>query len=48
MSSLNENIQEIYSKDGKNILELVQEWINENNSIIYCNNNAKDVKYSCR
>lgn len=43
-----EKIKETYTKDGKDLTELTQEWINENTSILYCNSEKKDIKYQCR
>ena len=34
-------VEEIYNKEGKNITELVQEWINENNEFINLKNTEK-------
>ena len=45
---MEEKIKETYTKDGKNLTELMQEWINENTSILYCNSEKKDIKYQCR
>ena len=45
---MEEKIKETYTKDGKNLTELIQEWINENTSILYCNSEKKDIKYQCR
>lgn len=45
---MEEKIKEIYTKDGKDLTELIQEWINENTSILYCNSEGKDIKYQCR
>lgn len=41
-------IKETYTKDGKDLTELIQEWINENTSILYCNYEEKNIKYQCR
>lgn len=46
MVSLSEIIQETYTKDGKELFELVQEWIDENNSFLYCKNKSKVIKCS--
>ena len=43
-----EKIKETYTKDGKDLTELIQEWINENTSILYCNYEEKNIKYQCR
>ena len=43
-----EKIKETYTKDGKDLAELIQEWINENTSILYCNYEERDIKYQCR
>lgn len=45
---MEEKIKETYTKDGKNLTELIQEWINENTSILYCNSEKKYIKYQCR
>lgn len=45
---MEERIQETYTKEGKSLTELIQEWINENPSILYCNIIEKDIKYQCR
>lgn len=45
---MEEKIKETYTKDGKNLTELIQEWIKENTSILYCNSEKKDIKYQCR
>lgn len=41
-----EKIKETYTKDGKDLTELIQEWINENTSILYCNYEEKNIKIS--
>lgn len=38
---MNSEIKESYTKDGKKLNELIQEWINENNLITCCNINKK-------
>lgn len=38
-------VKEIYTKEGKNIQELIQEWIDENYYCLYCKNNKEDVKW---
>ena len=43
-----EKIKETYTKDGKDLTELIQEWINENTSILYYNYEEKNIKYQCR
>ena len=43
-----EKIKETYTKDGKDLTELIQEWVNENTSILYCNYEEKNIKYKCR
>lgn len=45
---MEEKIKETYTKDGNSLTELIQEWINENQSILYCNSEKKDIKYHCR
>ena len=45
MINLNVNIKENYSKDGKDLLQLVQEWIDENTLAINCICNLKDMEY---
>ncbi len=37
-------LHENYTKDGKKILELVQEWIDENNFFSNCENDEKNCK----
>ena len=41
-------IKENYSKDGKNLFELVQEWINENILLLDYISKQKNVKYKYR
>lgn len=43
-----EKIKETYTKDRKDLTDLIQEWINENTSILYCNYEEKNIKYKCR
>ena len=31
-------VKETYTKEGKKIQELIQEWIDENNNFLYCQN----------
>ena len=47
MIVLDENINEIYTKEGKKINELVQEWIDENSNYLYCilNKEIVECKY---
>ena len=45
---MEEKIKETYTKDGKTLTELIQEWINENTSILYCYYEEKNIKYQCR
>lgn len=45
---MEEKIKETYTKDGKDLTELIQKWINENTSILYCNYEERDIKYQCR
>lgn len=45
---MEEKIKETYTKDGKTLTALIQEWINENTSILYCNYEEKNIKYKCR
>ena len=33
---MEERIKETYTEEGRNLTELIQEWINENNFILYC------------
>lgn len=42
---LNPKIQESYTKDGKELFQLIQEWIDENNSFLYCKDEKKEPKY---
>lgn len=44
---MEEKIKETYTKDGKKLAELIQEWINENTSILYCTYEEKYIKYHC-
>jgi len=39
---MNENFISFYSKDGKDITTLVQEWINENYSLLSCNSRTNN------
>ncbi len=41
-------VEELYTKDGKELFELVQEWIDENNFFLNCKRGEKNVKYYCR
>ena len=34
---------ETYTKDGKSLTQLIQEWINENTSILYYNYEEKNI-----
>lgn len=45
---MEERIQETYTKEGKVLTELIQEWINENQLILCCNSEKKDIKYQYR
>lgn len=36
MIDLSSGVQESYTKDGKELFQLIQEWIDENNSFLYC------------
>lgn len=45
---MEEKIKETYTEEGKSLTQLIQEWINENPSILYCNKEAKSIKYECR
>ena len=38
MKYLESKIEELYTKDGKELFELIQEWIDENSSFLYCKN----------
>ena len=38
---MEEKITETYTKEEKNLTELIQEWINENTSILYCDYEEK-------
>ena len=38
---MEEKITEIYTNEGKNLTKLIQEWINENTSILYCDYEEK-------
>ncbi len=40
---LMQNVKEIYSKDGKNLLELIQEWVDENNYLFYSQYNEENA-----
>ena len=37
-------IEELYTKDGKELFDLIQEWINENNILSYYKKNKKDIE----
>lgn len=45
---MEEKITETYTKEEKSLTKLIQEWINENTSILYCNYEKKSIKYQCR
>ena len=45
---MEEKIKETYTEEGKNLTQLIQEWINENPSILYCNKETKGIKCQCR
>ncbi len=45
---MEEKITETYTKEEKSLTKLIQEWINENTSILYCNYEEKNIKYQCR
>ena len=45
MKKLNQNVKETYTKDGKSLKNLIQEWINENDILSYCNKSQKDIEY---
>ncbi len=45
MSFLSQNIIENYAKEGIKMSELIQEWIDENYNLYYCQNTSKDIKY---
>ena len=34
---MEEKITETYTKEEKSLTKLIQEWVNENTSILYCN-----------
>ena len=48
MIGLNSKTEELYTKDGKELFELIQEWINENGSFLYCKSEEKNIEYNCR
>lgn len=33
---MNQEVKEIYTKEGKQLYELIQEWIDENKYFLYC------------
>ncbi len=41
---MEKKVKETYNKEGKSLTELIQEWINENISILYCDNERKEIK----
>ena len=45
---MEEKITETYTKEEKSLTKLIQEWVNENTSILYCNYEEKNIKYQCR
>lgn len=45
---MEEKIKEVYAKEGKSLTELIQEWIFENSSILYCIIDKKEIKYQGR
>lgn len=44
---MQEKIKETYMNEGKSITQLIQEWVNENSSIIYCNKEVNDITDEC-
>lgn len=45
---MEEKITETYTKEEKSLTKLIQEWVNENTSFLYCNYEEKNIKYQCR
>ena len=45
---MEEKIKETYTKDRNSLTEIIQDWINENQSILYCNSEKKNIKYQYR
>ncbi|MDO5556084.1 MAG: hypothetical protein Q4G09_05565 [Clostridia bacterium] len=41
---MNEHLEEIYTKDGKSLSELIEDWIDENNFFLYCKYKDKQAK----
>ena len=41
---MEENVIESY-EEGKSLTELIQEWIDENYSKLYCNKEQQDIEY---
>lgn len=39
---MEKRVKETYTKDGNTLTELIQEWINENISILYCDNEKRN------
>ena len=37
-------LEETYTKDGKNITEIIQEWVQENNKYFCCRKVGIDIK----
>ena len=48
MKRLELEVEEFYTKDGKRVSELIQEWMEENNFLFYCKNNKENIEYLCR
>ena len=45
---MEEKITETYTKEEKSLTKLIQEWVNENTSILYCNYEEKNIKFCVR
>jgi len=45
---LDEKVKESYTEDGKELFQIIQEWLNENNSFLYCKSEKEKVEYYCR
>lgn len=41
-------VKEIYTEDEKELFQIIQEWINENNSFLYCKNDKENEEYYSR
>ncbi len=45
MIILESKVEELYTKGGKELSDLIQEWMDENNFSLYCRNEKNNVEY---